>query len=222
MKNLTLIIPAKNEAESLPNFLDELKPLNANITVVLQDNDLETLNSIKNTKNVNILFQKKNGYGSAIVEGLNSSNTEYSCIINADGSMDPKYLTTMLERCIDKDLIFASRYEKKGGGSEDDNFITFVGNKVFTFLGNIIFNLNISDILYTFVLGKTKSFRQLNLNYHDFRLCVELPIKAKKNNLIYSTIPSFERPRIGGQKKVNWFLDGFIILFGMLSFIFKK
>ena len=222
MKNLTLIIPAKNEAESLPNFLDELKPLNANITVVLQDNDLETLNSIKNTKNVNILFQKKNGYGSAIVEGLNSSNTEYSCIINADGSMDPKYLNTMLEKCIDKDLIFASRYEKKGGGSEDDNFITFVGNKMFTFLGNIIFNLNISDILYTFVLGKTKSFRQLNLNYHDFRLCVELPIKAKKKNLIYSTMPSFERSRIGGQKKVNWFLDGFIILFGMLSFIFKK
>jgi len=113
LKNLTLIIPAKNEAESLPNFLDELKPLNANITVVLQDNDLETLNSIKNTKNVNILFQKKNGYGSAIVEGLNSSNTEYSCIINADGSMDPKYLTTMLEKCIDKDLIFALDMKKK-------------------------------------------------------------------------------------------------------------
>ena len=222
MKNLTLIIPAKNEAESLPNFLEELKPLNANITIVLQDNDLETINSIKNTKNVNILFQKKNGYGSAIVEGLNSSTTEYSCIINADGSMDPKYLTKMLEKCIDKDLIFASRYEKNGGGSEDDNFITFVGNKMFTFLGNIIFNLNISDILYTFVLGKTKSFRQLNLNYYDFRLCVELPIKAKRNNLVYSTIPSFERSRIAGKKKVNWFLDGFIILFGMLSFIFKS
>ena len=201
MKNLTLIIPAKNEAESLPNFLDELKPLNANITVVLQDNDLETLNSIKNTKNVNILFQKKNGYGSAIVEGLNSSNTEYSCIINADGSMDPKYLTTMLEKCIDKDLIFASRYEKKGGGSEDDNLITFVGNKMFTFLGNIIFNLNISDILYTFVLGKTKSFRQLNLNYHDFRLCVELPIKAKKKIWFIQQCQVSKGLELGDRKK---------------------
>ena len=222
MKNLTLIIPAKDEAESLPNFLIELKPLNVNITVVLQDNDLETLKSIKNIENINIFFQKKNGYGSAIIEGLNSSKTEYSCIINADGSMDPKYLNAMLDKCIDKDLIFASRYEKEGGGSEDDNLITFVGNKMFTFFGNLLFNLNISDILYTFVLGKTKSFKLLNLNYYDFRLCVELPIKAKKNNLIYSTIPSFERSRIAGKKKVNWFLDGFIILFGMLSFIFKK
>ena len=222
MKNLTLIIPAKNEAESLPNFLKELEYLDVNIIVVLQKEDSNTQNSIKNLSNVKMLIQKNNGYGSAIIEGLNISTTDYSCIINADGSMDPKYLKTMLENCIDKDLIFASRYEKPEGGSEDDTFITLVGNKIFSLLGNLIFNLNISDILYTFILGKTSSFQKLDLKYHDFRLCVELPIKAKKRGLIYSTLPSFERSRIAGKKKVNWFLDGWLILFGMLSFIFKK
>ena len=44
--------------------------------------------------------------------------------------MDPKYLNHMLEICFDKDLIFASRYEKPGGGSEDDNFITFYNVKL--------------------------------------------------------------------------------------------
>ena len=44
-----------------------------------------------------ILFQEQDGYGSAIIEGLLNSKTEYSCIINADGSMDPKYLNSMLE-----------------------------------------------------------------------------------------------------------------------------
>ncbi len=222
MKNLTLIIPAKNESESLPNFLKELQHLDVNIIVVLQDEDKDTQNSIKNLSNIKMLIQKINGYGSAIIEGLNNSKTEYSCIINADGSMDPKYLKTMLENCIDKDLIFASRYEKPEGGSEDDTFITLIGNKMFSLLGNIIFNLKISDILYTFILGKTQSFQKLELKYHDFRLCVELPIKAKKIGLIYSTIPSFERSRIAGKKKVNWFIDGWLILFGMLSFIFKK
>ena len=222
MKNLTLIIPAKNESESLPNFLKELQYLDVNIIVVLQDEDKDTQNSIKNLSNIKTLIQKVNGYGSAIIEGLNNSKTDYSCIINADGSMDPKYLKTMLENCIDKDLIFASRYEKPEGGSEDDTFITLLGNKMFSLLGNLIFNLKISDILYTFILGKTQSFQKLELKYHDFRLCVELPIKAKKRGLIYSTIPSFERSRIAGKKKVNWFIDGWLILFGMLSFIFKK
>ena len=222
MKNLTLIIPAKNEAESLPKFLKEIQHLDLDIIVILQEGDEETQNSIKNQPNTKTLIQKVNGYGSAIIEGLNSSKTEYSCIINADGSMDPKYLKSMLEKCIDKDLIFASRYEKPGGGSEDDTFITLIGNKMFSLLGNLIFNLKISDILYTFVLGKTKSFQKLELKYHDFRLCVELPIKAKKRGLIYSTMPSFERSRIAGEKKVNWFLDGCLILYGMLSFVFKK
>ena len=222
MKNLTLIIPAKNEAESLPKFLKEIQHLDLDIIVILQEGDEETQNSIKNQPNTKTLIQKINGYGSAIIEGLNSSKTEYSCIINADGSMDPKYLKSMLEKCIDKDLIFASRYEKPGGGSEDDTFITLIGNKMFSLLGNLIFNLKISDILYTFVLGKTKSFQKLELKYHDFRLCVELPIKAKKRGLMYSTMPSFERSRIAGEKKVNWFLDGCLILYGMLSFVFKK
>jgi len=222
LKNLTLIIPAKNEAESLPEFLKELKHIDVNIIVVLPTEDLATQDSIKNNKNVKIIHQKRDGYGSAIIQGILHSDTEYSCIINADGSMDPKYLKQMLDNCIDKDLIFASRYEKPEGGSDDDTILTYIGNKVFSFLGNIIFNLKISDILFTYVLGKTESFKKLDLSYHDFRLCIELPIKAKKRELKYSTLPSYERSRIAGTKKVNAFIDGLLILFGILSFIGKK
>ena len=136
--------------------------------------------------------------------------------------MDPKYLKSMLQECLDKDFIFASRYEKPGGGSDDDTFITLLGNKVFSLVGNLLFKLNISDILYTYVLGKTKSFNELNLIYHDFRLCIELPIKAKLKGLKYSTMPSFERNRIAGKKKVNAIIDGFLILYGILGFVFKK
>ena len=57
---------------------------------------------------------------------------------------------------------------------------------------------------------KSRNFSSCNLT--DFRLCVELPIKAKKFGLKYRCIPSFERSRIGGEKKVNEFKDGFLIL----------
>ena len=70
-------------------------------------------------------YIKNNGYGAALIEGFNSCETEYCCIINADGSMDPKYLAEMLEECQNKDLIFGSRY-KPDGGSEDDTLVTFL------------------------------------------------------------------------------------------------
>ena len=221
VNSLTLIIPAKHESESLPVFLKELKDLDYKILIVLQNDDYKTIKSLEEFDNIKLLYQKNNGYGAAWIEGLNSCETEYCCIINADGSMDPKYLNKMLEECYNKDLIFGSRY-MRDGGSEDDTIITFVGNKFFTFISNLLYNLNISDILYTYILGKTKSFRSLNLNYKDFRLCVEIPIKAKKNNMQYNCLPSFERSRIGGKKKVNIFKDGFLILFAIISFLFKK
>ena len=88
-----------------------------------------------------ILIQKINGYGGAIIEGINNSTTKFSCIINADGSMNPKYLEEMLNICINQDLVFASRYIKPTGGSDDDTIVTFIGNKIFTFLGNSIFKV---------------------------------------------------------------------------------
>ena len=44
--------------------------------------------------------------------------------------MDPKYLDEMLLLCRNKDFVFASRY-LKGGGSDDDDLITFIGNQLF-------------------------------------------------------------------------------------------
>ena len=48
MPNLTLIIPAKNEAESLPSVLNELKNFDFNKTVILESSDTKTIESIKN------------------------------------------------------------------------------------------------------------------------------------------------------------------------------
>ena len=45
MKNLTLIIPTKKETESLPIFLKELKHFNCVKLIVLQKEDLETIDT---------------------------------------------------------------------------------------------------------------------------------------------------------------------------------
>ena len=40
------------------------------------------------------------------------------------------------------------------------------------------------------------------LKYHDFRICVEIPIKIKNQKMSYQSLPSFERNRIAGKKKL--------------------
>ena len=222
MTDVTLVIPAKNESESLPKVLDELKKFDVKKIVVMSKDDLDTFNSIKDY-NVRTIFQKGNGFGNALRTGIHSVETKFFCVFNADGSFDPNDLSKLRKQLLNgSDFVFSSRY-LKNGGSDDDTILTYVGNFFFTNLCNFLFSLRISDVLYTFVMGSTKAFKSLDMKYDDFSFCVELPIKAKKKNFILSDNPSFERSRLGGVKKVNEFRDGFLILICIMKLLmFKK
>jgi hypothetical protein len=71
-------------------------------------------------------------------------------------------------------------------------------------------------------MGKKNSFKKLKLNNYDFRISVELPINAKKLDLGYKCVPSFERSRIAGKKKVNVIKDGLLIFSEMIKLFLKK
>ncbi len=154
MKNLTLIIPAKHESESLPKVLEEIKNYECKIIVILEDSDLKTINSIKNF-NCKILYQSGRGFGNALIEGMNSSETEYTCIFNADGSFNPNEISKIVEQITknNKDFIFASRYEKQAG-SEDDTIITLIGNYFFSLIKSTFFEIRSIKVTLWFCASK--------------------------------------------------------------------
>ena len=110
MDELSLVIPAKEEPNSLPLVLKELDDLSLNTIVVLKDSDKDTIDSIKKL-NCEILFQTGFGYGNAIRQGLSKVKTKYTAIYYADGSTDPKYLNQMLKKIMNENysIIFTFR-----------------------------------------------------------------------------------------------------------------
>lgn len=225
MKDLSIIIPAKQEVESLPIVLDEIKNFECDKIVILPPEDNETINAISKFNSLKIIKQNSPGVGSAIKQGISSINTNYFCILMADGSTDPKYIPQFYELLNREklDLVFGSRYEKNDSGSDDDTIVTSFGNWLFSFLGKFLFQTKINDILFMYVMGKTEEFNNLKLQSYDHRICVELAIKAKLKKLKYKCSPSFERKRFGGTKKVSVIKDGFLILMKVLKlFIVRK
>ena len=71
-------------------------------------------------------------------------------------------------------------------------------------------------------MGDVNKISKLNLNSQDFEYCVELPIKAHKNKMQLKSVPSFERKRIAGEKKVNAIKEGFAILKSLFFLYFTK
>ena len=222
MKELTLVIPAKNEAESLPTVLNELKNFDCKKIIVIPKDDLVTQNAVKKF-DCKIILQDSGGFGGSLIQGIKEVETNFLCIFNADGSFDPKYLKNMFNELSNNyDFVFNSRYEYDGG-SDDDTFLTLVGNKIFTLICNLLFRLRISDVLFTYTMGKTSAFKSLELKRKDFRFCIELPVLAKFKKYKFISKPSYERSRLSGKKKVNELKDGFLILLCILTmFIFRK
>ena len=135
MKDITLVIPAKKEPESLPYVLMELEKLNLNFLIVLEKTDYVTINSVEKFQS-RMIYQAEKGYGDAILLGIKNVKTKYFSIFNADGSFDPYELDKIYKQLKGEslDIIFASRY-LKNASSEDDTIITFLGNKFFSLIG---------------------------------------------------------------------------------------
>ena len=111
MLDLTLIIPAKFEKESLPVFLKEIKNFKCKKIVILEENDIQTINAIQSFQDIKIHYQVNKGYGSAIVEGVKITDTKFFCIINADGSMNPNYLEKTLHYEVSRKKIAPTQFD---------------------------------------------------------------------------------------------------------------
>tara|TARA_E500000178_G_C16787387_1_gene646423 strand:- start:82 stop:759 length:678 start_codon:yes stop_codon:yes gene_type:complete len=225
MKNITIIIPARNEEQSLKRLLKKFKLYKKFYKEIIIIDGQSTDKTIKIAKsnNCKVIKQKSLGYGAAIVKGVEAVKTKYFIIFDADGSKDPVYLDRFYKK-LKKDkteIVYAERYGV-GAGSHDDTMLTHIGNRIFTIIGKIFFNLKLNDILHTFFLCEVKKFKQMNFEFKDFAFCVEFPIKAKRNNISCTYIPTIEKKRYSGVPKVRSFEDGVKILIGMIILFFKR
>ena len=221
--DLTILIPCKNDRENLIQVISSIKKKYHNINILVVASSLKDIdeNQLKNFSNTNFIFQKKIGYGAAIIEGIEKISTKFFIIHNADGSFETDIIADMYELSSRYNFVFCDRY-MKGGSSEDDTIITFVGNKIFSFISKILLKINLSDVLYTHVLCNTNIVKKFHLKQKDFTFCIELPLNVFNKSEKTISIPSKERKRISGTKNVNEFKDGFLILiFIIRKFLFK-
>lgn len=225
MKDLTLIIPAKNELSCIDHVLRGLEDIEENFSILIivdnkDDNTLQ-IDISKYNLVIEFLITNKNGFGNAIIHGIENSKTDYVCVFNADGSFDPKSLSIMYHELKKHEFVFCSRYQKNGS-SDDDTIITKIGNFFFTLFARVFFKSKITDILYFYFMSKKNILINMELKSNDFCVALEIPLLALKHNYKIKCIPSHERKRYSGNKKVREFVDGFKLLLFMFRFYLKK
>lgn len=124
---LTIIVPAYNEAASLPKLLDALIPFarqkNYKIIIVNDgsyDNSKEVLEKIAAINSIlKVIHHKVNrGYGGAIKTGIRNTTTKCCITIDADGQHSLEDVDRMLAEMVNTnaDLVIGNRKGSSGSG----------------------------------------------------------------------------------------------------------
>ena len=216
LKDVSLVIATYNEEECIKYVLDELQKFDLGEIIIVDGNSTDNTKAIAKTYDVKFISQNKNGWGSAVKEGIELTTLPFVSYMDGDGSYNPKALLEMRNLMNSNDAVFCSRY-KDGAKSPDDTPVRALGNKVFTLIVKALFGPKISDSLFFYPMFKKTILNDINLDSDDFTLCLEMPVKVHQKGLKYVEILSEERERYAGVTKVNALTDGFKILIGILA-----
>ena len=213
---VTLIIPAKNEADCIGQVLSDVDPEVIHEVIVVDGHSTDGTPEVVRSLGFRCIPQEGTGYGMGVRTGIKHATGDVITMVDADGSYrleDIPRLLAVLEEGYD--IAYGSRYLPESG-SDDDTPVRWFGNKLFTWLLNRLHGVNISDALFLYVAARKEVFEALDLTSSGFEYCIEFPIRAHQMGFTYKEIPSREKARIAGHSKVNALWDGLRILWVLL------
>jgi len=159
------------------------------------------------------------GKGQAIQTALQHATCEISIIHDADLEYHPKDLLRIVKAFLDEeaDAVYGSRF----AGGEIRRVLLFrhqLGNKLLTFISNLVTNLNLTDMETCYKAVRTELLKSIPIESNDFCIEPELTIKLAKRRARIFEVPInyFGRTYEEG-KKINW-RDGPRALWAILKF----
>ncbi len=220
---VSVVIPAKDEAASLPWVLRRLPAVVDEVVLVdgsATDDTAATALAID--PHIRVVRDEGAGKGLALRQGFEAARGDFVVMIDADGSMDPREIAAYVEELrAGGDLVKGSRYVE-AGGSEDLSLLRRAGNRALCLLFNLLYGERFTDLCYGYCAFRRSHLDDLALASIGFEFETELVARASRIGLDIREVPSFEAPRRYGTSNLRTFRDGFRVLRTMLRLRFSS
>jgi dolichol-phosphate mannosyltransferase len=207
--DLSVMVPAYNEAVSLRELLPEINmaaaALTPNFEVLIMDTQMATDDTAEVCAVNGVRHIRRSGgnqYGDAIRTGIREARGTYLLCMDADGSHSPSYFASMWAERERFDIVIGSRYVA-GGRTENPAILIWMSYMVnLTF--RVVFNLRAKDVTNSFRLYRTILLKPMKLGSNDFDILEEILIKAvtyRPPARITEAPVTFGRRRAGESKR---------------------
>ena len=209
-----VIIPTKNEEDTIGEILNKIKKHTDNILVVDGHSEDNTVSLVRK-KGVRCVFDNQKGKGDALKVGMAHTKEDIIVFIDADGSHEISDIPNLIKHIREEkaDLVVGSRML---GGSDElhgtfNKFIRNTGSNFLAVLINKKWKTDLTDIENGFRAIRREVFNQINLKSQGFTVEQEMVIRCLKNNFKVTEVPSHEYTRKSGHSKLKT-IQGFKFL----------
>lgn len=219
MKKLfvSVLIPCLNESKTIKKVIVDAKGnsekyFKNNFEIVIADNGSTdgTLQILKSIKNIRVIKVKTKGYGSALHQGILSSNGDY--VIFADADLSYPFLNlSRFKEVIDKnyDLVLGTRIKGKIVKNSMPVLHRYIGTPLLTQLINIIYGFNSTDCNSGMRMIKKSFYKKLNMRNSGMEWASELLCKTALKHGFYGEVPiKFSKDLRGRRAHLSTWSDG--------------
>ena len=224
-KNISFIIPAKNEYENLKKLIPYLIKFLENKNFVYEiivvqgvDNDIDT-NLLCKKYNLEIINRKNKTFKDALILGIEKSEFETIITLDADLSHNIDELQKGLEIFYKEecDLVLFSRHLHDSSFKE--RYINFIVSKILNYFLRTISKIKINDYTNNFRIYKKSLFKCVEFDSTHFEILFEIIYRFNKlnDNLKIVEIPTIHQKREFGKSKKRHFY----YLINMMNLLIK-
>ena len=215
MNLLSVIIPAKNEAETIvDSIINLVETFENNIEYEIfivndySDDNTEMVLGDLSLKYSRVFYANNTnggGVGNAIKFGIEKCQGDVIAICMADGSDAPTDVADSYKYIQEEkfDCVFGSRFIKNSY-VENYPFVKKVLNRVFNYLVKVVSKNSYNDFTNIFKVYKREVIQSISpINSDGFSIGLEMSLKAFKKGYRIKIIPISWRQRKAGKSKLN-------------------
>jgi dolichol-phosphate mannosyltransferase len=221
--DVSVVIPAKQEAQSLGAVIDRTRRYACEIVVVAGQSTDGTAD-VAERSGASVIPDAGRGKGRAIRQAIPHIRTPVTVFLDADGSHDPEDIPLLVQPILagDADHVVASRL--RGGSSElhggFDEFMRLAGSSFITACINWRFACRLSDSQNGFRAVRTSVLRQLDLRENTTTIEQEMTIKTLRQGWRMAEVPSHEHPRAHGASHIRVWHDAPRYGYSLVKYLF--